>query len=61
MSSSEGNEYEIFNFIFPKNDENKDEDKKFDIKNYKYEHKYLISKENYEDGIKYLKKKKITF
>jgi hypothetical protein len=61
MSSSEGNEYEIFNFTFPKNDENKDEDKKFDIKNYKYEHKYLISKENYEDGIKYLKKRNRNF
>ena len=56
MSSTEDNEYKILNFTFSKADEDEVEDKKFDIKNYKYEHKYLISKEKYEDGIKYLKK-----
>ena len=55
MSSSKDNKYKIIDFTYSKDDEV--EDKKFEIKNYKYEHKYLISKETYEDGIKFLKKK----
>ena len=54
MSNQENNEYKIFNFTFSPNNK---EDTEFEIKNYKYEHKYLISKNNFEDGINYIKNK----
>ena len=48
----EENEYKILDFTY---DENNNE--KFEIKSYDYERKYLITKINYEFGIKYLNKK----
>ena len=58
MEKSEDNEYKIINFVYSPGI-NKDEN--YVIKNYKYEHKYIISKENYEEGIKYLKGKNKNF
>ena len=58
MERTEDNEYKIINFVYSPGI-NKDEN--YVIKNYKYEHKYIISKENYEEGIKYLKGKNKNF
>ena len=55
MSNQKNNEYKIINFTYSPNNDNADN--KFEIKNYKYEHKYLISKDNYDDGINYIKNK----
>ena len=48
----EENEYKIFDFSYDDNNNNK-----FKIKSCDYEHKYLITKSNYEFGIKYLNNK----
>ena len=58
MEKSEDNEYKIINFVYSPDI---DKDKNYVIKNYKYEHKYIISKEDYEEGIKYLKGKNKNF
>ena len=42
----------ILNFTFTKDDEENEENSKFKIKNYKFECKYLISKNDYEKGNK---------
>ena len=52
----EENEYKILDFTL---DDNNNE--KFEIKSYDYERKYLITKSNYELGIKYINKKNKYF
>ena len=43
----EDNEYKILDFTFEQN-----ENEKIEIKSFNYEHKYIITKSNYEFGIK---------
>ena len=52
--------YIIFNFKYTGNDNQKNEEN-FEKKHYKYDHKYLISQENYEDGFNFLNGKNKTF
>ena len=55
MNTQKENEYEIINFTFSHNNDEKD--LRYEIRNYTYEKKYLISKDDYNKGIKYLMKK----
>ena len=55
MNTQKENEYEIINFTFSHNNDEKD--LRYEIRNYTYEKKYLISKDDYNKGIKYLKNK----
>ena len=52
----EDNEYKILDFTFEQND-----NEKIEIKSFNYEHKYIITKSNYEFGIKYLNNKTKNF
>ena len=53
---SEDNKYKILNFTYSKDDKENEENSEYEIKNHKCEHKYLISKSDYEKGNKYLSK-----
>ena len=49
MNTQKENEYEIINFTFSHNNDEKD--LRYEIRNYTYEKKYLISKDDYNKGI----------
>ena len=52
MSDNKNNKYKIIDFTYSQSNDEKD--LRYEIKNYKYEKKYIISKEDYEKGVKYL-------
>ena len=55
MNDDKNNKYKIIDFSYSQSKEEKD--LRYEIKNYEYEKKYLISKEDYEKGINYLEQK----
>ena len=52
MSDNKNNKYKIIDFTYSQSNDEKD--LRYELKNYKYEKKYMISKEDYEKGVKYL-------